>query len=73
MAEAAALLECPGVEQQGAAVRHRSAIAAAVTHGKPVRQTASVAHIALEVVDAAQAVTYQNRHAPEAISRHMAR
>ncbi|MDP9697040.1 UNVERIFIED_ORG: hypothetical protein J2X79_004624 [Arthrobacter globiformis] len=72
VAEAAALLECPDAEQQSAAVRLRSAIATAVTHGKPVRQIATVAHMtALEVVDAAESVTYQDRYAPDAISRHM--
>ena len=60
VAEAAELLECPGVERHSAAVRLRSAVAAAVTHGRPVRQIATVAHMtALEVVDAVEAVTYQ--------------
>lgn len=60
VAEAAALLECPGIERDSAAVRLRCAVAAAVTHGKPVRQVATVAHMtALEVVDAVEAVTYQ--------------
>jgi hypothetical protein len=71
VAEAAALLECPGVEQQSAAVRLRSAIAAAVTHGKPVRQIATAAHMtALEVIDAAEAVTYQDRCEPDTIPSH---
>lgn len=62
VAEAAALLECPDIERDSATVRLRCAVAAAVTHGKPVRQVATVAHMtALEVVDAVEAVTYRAR------------
>ena len=62
VAEAAAQLESPDVEPHNAAARLRSAVAAAVTHGRPVRQIAAVAHMtALEVVDAAEALTYQAR------------
>lgn len=49
----------PGIEPHGAAHRLHSAVAAAVTHGRPVRQVGAVAHMtALEVVDAAEAATY---------------
>ncbi|APX00434.1 hypothetical protein [Arthrobacter sp. QXT-31] len=72
VAEAAAVLECPGVEQHSAEFRLRSAIAAAVSHGKPVRQIATVAHMtALEVVDAAEAVAYQDRCEPDAVHSSM--
>jgi hypothetical protein len=37
----------------------QTAVAAAVTHGKPIRDVAAAAHMtALEVLDAADAVTY---------------
>lgn len=61
VAEAAAALDTPGVRPQSAEVRLHEAIAAAVMHGKPVRQVAAIAHMtALEVVDAAEAVASQD-------------
>lgn len=60
VAEAAAELGSLGVGPDSAEARLQRAIATAVMHGKPVRQVAAVAHMtALEVVDAAEAVTYQ--------------
>jgi hypothetical protein len=60
VAEAAAGLGSPNVEPDSAQARLQLAIATAVMHGKPVRQVAAVAHMtALEVVDAAEAVTFQ--------------
>jgi hypothetical protein len=60
VAEAAAGLGSPSLEPDGAETRLKLAIASAVSHGKPVRQVAAVAHMtALEVVDAAESVTYQ--------------
>jgi hypothetical protein len=47
------------IEPDGPPTELQLAIAAAVMHGKPVEQVAAVAHMtALEVVDAAEAVTY---------------
>lgn len=60
VAEAAAGRGPLAVEPDSAEVRLRLAIATAVMHGKPVREVAAVAHMtALEVVDAAEAVTFQ--------------
>jgi hypothetical protein len=57
--EAVATLESAAVEHDPAAATLQSAIAAAVTHGKPIREVAAAAHMtALEVLDAADAVTY---------------
>ncbi|MFE5838417.1 hypothetical protein [Arthrobacter sp. NPDC056493] len=57
--EAAATLESAAVEHDPAAASLQSAVAAAVTHGKPIREVAAAAHMtALEVLDAADAVTY---------------
>ena len=59
VAEAAATLESASAGQEPAAVTLQTAVAAAVTHGKPIRDVAAAAHMtALEVLDAADAVTY---------------
>ncbi|GAB5077208.1 hypothetical protein [Arthrobacter sp. AD-310] len=59
VAEAAAGRQ-PCVDPDGPPVELQIAIATAVLHGKPVREVAAVAQMtALEVVDAAEAVTYQ--------------
>lgn len=56
VAEAAAGRGSLVIEPEGPAVELQQAIAAAVMHGKPVREVAAVAHMtALEVVDAAEA------------------
>lgn len=55
---AAARLETSRTSEENAASL-QSAIAAAVTHGKSIRDVAAAAHLtALEVLDAADAVTY---------------
>ena len=55
---AAARLETSRTSEENAASL-QSAIAAAVTHGKSIRDVAAAAHVtALEVLDAADAVTY---------------
>lgn len=60
VAEAAAGRRPLSVEPDGPPVELQIAIATAVLHGKPVREVAAVAQMtALEVVDAAEAVTYQ--------------
>lgn len=60
VAEAAAGLGSPNIQPDEAEAKLQLAIAAAVLNGKPVRQVAAVAHMtALEVVDAAEAVTFQ--------------
>ena len=60
VAEAAARRGPIDIEPDSAEVNLRLAIATAVTHGRSVREVAAVAHMtALEVVDAAEAVTYQ--------------
>ncbi|MDP9998384.1 hypothetical protein [Pseudarthrobacter sulfonivorans] len=60
VAEAAARRGPIDIEPDNAEVNLRLAIAAAVMHGRSVREVAAVAHMtALEVVDAAEAVTYQ--------------
>jgi hypothetical protein len=60
VAEAAAGRPPLGIEPDGPPAELQMAIATAVLHGKPVRQVAAVAQMtALEVVDAAEAVTYQ--------------
>lgn len=70
VAEAAAGRESLGVEPEGPAVKLQLAIAAAVMHGKPIRQVAAVAHMtALEVVDAAEAATYHGTLAPAGNAR----
>jgi hypothetical protein len=57
--EAVATLETASAEHEPAAVTLQTAVAAAVTHGKPIREVAAAAHMtALEVLDAADAVTY---------------
>jgi len=57
--EAVATLESAAVEHDPAAATLQSAVAAAVTHGKPIREVAAAAHMtALEVLDAADAATY---------------
>jgi hypothetical protein len=57
--EAVATLESAAVEHNPAAATLQSAVAAAVTHGKPISEVAAAAHMtALEVLDAADAVTY---------------
>lgn len=66
VAEAAAGLEVLDAEPESAETKLRLAIANAVMHGKPVRQVAAVAHMtALEVVDAAEAVTFQASLQPQ--------
>lgn len=57
--EAVATLESATAEHEPAAVTLQTAVAAAVTHGKPIREVAAAAHMtALEVLDAADAVTF---------------
>ncbi|APX02625.1 MULTISPECIES: hypothetical protein [Arthrobacter] len=57
--EAVATLESAAVEHDPAAETLQHAVAAAVTHGKPIREVAAAAHMtALEVLDAADAATY---------------
>ena len=57
--EAVATLETTSAEHEPAAVTLQTAVAAAVTHGKPIREVAAAAHMtALEVLDAADAVMY---------------
>ena len=57
--EAVATLETASAEHEPAAMTLQTAVAAAVTHGKPIREVAAAAHMtALEVLDAADAVTY---------------
>ncbi|WP_427007387.1 hypothetical protein [Pseudarthrobacter sp. H2] len=57
--EAAARLDRSTPHCADAAASLQSAIAAAVTHGKSIRDVAAAAHLtALEVLDAADAVTY---------------
>lgn len=65
VAEAAARLGAPSGELGRAAAKLQLAIATAVMHGKSVRQVAAVAHMtALEVVDATEAVTFQDTLMP---------
>jgi hypothetical protein len=60
--EAVATLESRSAEHEPAAVTLQTAVAAAVTHGKPIREVAAAAHMtALEVLDAADAVTYPHQ------------
>jgi hypothetical protein len=57
--EAVAMLESSRFEQDHAAFNLQTAVATAVTHGKPIKDVAAAAHMtALEVLDAADAVTY---------------
>jgi hypothetical protein len=57
--EAVATLESASAEHEPAAISLQTAVAAAVTHGKPIRDVAAAAHMtALEVLDAADAVMY---------------
>ena len=57
--DAVATLESARLEHDPAAISLQNAVAAAVTHGKPIREVAAAAHMtALEVLDAADAVTY---------------
>jgi DNA-binding protein H-NS len=57
--EAVATLESARAEHDPAAATLQSAVAAAITHGKPIREVAAAAHMtALEALDAADAVTY---------------
>jgi hypothetical protein len=59
VAKAAAGRPPLSIEPDGPPAELQLAIATAVMHGKPVEQVAAVAHMtALEVVDAAEAVTY---------------
>lgn len=56
--EAAARLQSPGPDG-GSLARLHSAVAAALTHGKTIRDIAHAAHLtALEVLDAADEITY---------------
>ncbi|MDQ0850212.1 hypothetical protein QFZ65_002150 [Arthrobacter sp. B3I9] len=56
--EAAALLESSRTDGQGVTRLH-SAVAAAITHGKAIKDVAVAAHLtALEVLDAVDAATY---------------
>jgi hypothetical protein len=56
--EAAALLESSRTDGQGVTRLH-SAVAAAITHGKAIKDVAAAAHLtALEVLDAVDAATY---------------
>jgi len=56
-AAAARLESSPAAEENAASLQ--SAVATAVTHGKSIRDVAAAAHLtALEVLDAADAVTY---------------
>lgn len=57
--DAVATLESTNVEHDPAVETLQHAVAAAVTHGKPIREVAAAAHMtALEVLDAADAATY---------------
>jgi hypothetical protein len=57
---AAARLESSGPSGGSAAAHLQSAVAAAVTKGKSIRDVAVAAHLTvLEVLDAADAVTYR--------------
>jgi transcription initiation factor TFIIIB Brf1 subunit/transcription initiation factor TFIIB len=69
--EAAARLGSSSTSCEDAAANLQSAIAAAVTHGRSIRDVAAAAHLtALEVLDAADAVTYAG---PASQSLHMTR
>ena len=69
--EAAARLGSSSSSCEDAEATLQSAIAAAVAHGKSIRDVAAAAHLtALEVLDAADAVTYAG---PASQSLHMAR
>ncbi|GAB16383.1 hypothetical protein [Arthrobacter globiformis] len=60
--EAVATLESAKAEHDPAEATLQSAVAAAVTHGKPIREVAAAAHMtALEVLDAADAATYPQK------------
>jgi hypothetical protein len=57
--QAAAVLESSPLEPEEAATSLQTAVAAAVTHGKSIRDVAAAAHMtALEVLDAADAVMF---------------
>ncbi len=57
---AAARLEASSPSGENAAANLQSAVATAVTHGKSIRDVAMAAHLTvLEVLDAADAVTYR--------------
>jgi len=60
--EAVATLESANAEHEPAAISLQTAVATAVTHGKPIRDVAAAAHMtALEVLDAADAVMYPHQ------------
>lgn len=62
--EAAARLESKGPDGQNLNRLH-SAVAAALSHGKPIRDIANAAHLtALEVLDAADEITYPGPACP---------
>lgn len=57
--EAAAQLEASSPDYENAAANLQSVVAAAVTHGKSIKDVAAAAHLtALEVLDATDAATY---------------
>lgn len=57
--EAAARLDASSPNYEDAAASLQSAVAAAVTHGKSIKDVAVAAHLTvLEVLDATDAVTY---------------
>ena len=57
--EAAAMYTLPDFEHEHTAPELQAAVARAVTRGMPIREVAAAAHMtALEVLDAADALTY---------------
>lgn len=57
--EAAARLDASSPDYENAAANLQSVVAAAVTHGKAIKDVAAAAHLtALEVLDATDAATY---------------
>lgn len=57
--EAAARLDSSSPDYEHEAATLQSVVAAAVTHGKPIKDVAAAAHLTvLEVLDAADAATY---------------
>jgi hypothetical protein len=60
--EAAAMYTLPDFEHEHTAPELQAAVARAVTRGMPIRDVAAAAHMtALEVLDAADALTYPGR------------
>lgn len=58
--EAAARLDASSPNYENAAANLQSVVAAAVTHGKSIKDVATAAHLTvLEVLDATDAATYQ--------------